>query len=146
MNIYNNLNKQEKYLILIRKLKEAFISFTDDLLEVFPKNNNLFIQRIIIHQLPDTSLYKLLKKNINIDLIEERDIYYLKYNLYFLKDYEEYLNEKISSNYFSFKQLTELVNFDKPQSTESFDENIEMIWKWIDIITVIIKNIDKLTQ
>lgn len=146
MNIYNNLNKQEKYLILTRKLKEAFISFTDDLLEVFPKNNNLFIQRIIIHQLPDTSLYKLLKKNININLIEERDIYYLKYNLYFLKNYEEYLNEKISSSYFSFKQLTELVNFDESQSGESFDENIEMIWKWIDIIVVIIKNIDKLTQ
>ena len=69
MNIYNNLNKEEKYLILIRKLKEAFYSFTDDLLEVFPKNNNIFIQRIIVHQLPDTSLYKLLKKNININLI-----------------------------------------------------------------------------
>jgi hypothetical protein len=140
MNIYNNLNKQEKYLILIRKLKEAFISFTDDLLEVFPKNNNIFIQRIITHQLPDTSLYKLLKKNININSIEEKDILYLKYNLYFLKDYEQYLNENISSNYFSFKELINL-NY-----SNCVDENIEMIWKWIDILIVIIKNIDKLLE
>ena len=141
MNIYNNLNKEEKYLILVRKLKEAFYSFTDDLLEVFPKNNNIFIQRIIVHQLPDTSLYKLLKKNININLIEEKDILYLKCDLYFLKDYEQYLNENISSNYFSFK---ELINLNDSNST--LEENIEMIWDWIDILTVIIKNIDKLLE
>ena len=140
MNIYNNLNKQEKYLILIRKLKEAFISFTDDLLEVFPKNNNIFIQRIITHQLPDTSLYKLLKKNININLIEEKNILYLKHNLYFLKDYEQYLNENVSSNYFSFKELND------SNYSNCVDENIEMIWKWIDILIVIIKNIDKLLE
>jgi hypothetical protein len=141
MNIYNNLNKEEKYLILVRKLKEAFYSFTDDLLEVFPKNNNIFIQRIIVHQLPDTSLYKLLKKNININLIEEKDILYLKYDLYFLKDYEQYLNENISSNYFSFK---ELINLNDSNST--LEENIEMIWDWINILIVIIKNIDKLLE
>ena len=141
MNIYNNLNKEEKYLILIRKLKEAFYSFTDDLLEVFPKNNNIFIQRIIVHQLPDTSLYKLLKKNININLIEEKDILYLKYHLYFLKDYEEFLNENISSNYFSFK---EIINLNDSNST--LEENIEMIWDWINILIVIIKNIDKLLE
>lgn len=143
MNIYNNLNKQEKYLILIRKLKEAFISFTDDLLEVFPKNNNIFIQRIITHQLPDTSLYKLLKKNININSIEEKDILYLKHNLYFLKDYEQYLNENVSSNYFSFNELNEL---NELNYSNCVDENIEMIWKWIDILIVIIKNIDKLLE
>ena len=141
MNIYNNLNKEEKYLILVRKLKEAFYSFTDDLLEVFPKNNTIFIQRIIVHQLPDTSLYKLLKKNININLIEEKDILYLKYDLYFLKDYEQYLNENISSNYFYFK---ELINLNDSNST--LEENIEMIWDWINILIVIIKNIDKLLE
>ena len=48
--------------MLVRKLKEGFLLFNDDLLEVFPKNKNLFIQRIISYQLPDTVIYKLLKE------------------------------------------------------------------------------------
>lgn len=135
MNIYNNLNKEEKYLILVRKLKEGFISFTDDLLEVFPINNNLFFQRIISHQLPDTSLYKLLKKNIDINSIEYKDEVYLK-KLYFLKDYEEYLNENVSSKYFCLNELN---------NSNELEENIDMIWKWVKIITIIITNIDKLS-
>jgi len=101
MNIYNNLKKQDKYLILVRKLKEAFISFNDDLLEVFPNNNNLFIQRIISYQLPDTSLFKILQNNININLINTNDECYLKFDLCFLKNYENYLNENTSSEQFN---------------------------------------------
>ena len=33
MNIFNKLRQEEKYLILVRKLKEAFLSFTDNLLD-----------------------------------------------------------------------------------------------------------------
>ena len=135
MNIYNNLNKEEKYLILVRKLKEGFISFTDDLLEVFPINNNLFFQRIISYQLPDTSLYKLLKKNIDINSIEEENETYLQ-NLCFLNDYEQYLNENVSSKYFCLNQLN------KPNE---LNENMDMIWKWVKIITIIIKNLDKVS-
>ena len=139
MNIYNNLNKQEKYIILFRKLKEAFLSFTDDLLEVFPNNNNLFMQRIITYQLPDTSLFKILQNNININSINDNDEIYLKFHLYFLKNYEQYLNENNSSfKYFSFQELlTDKYNLNILQ------DNIEMIWKWLKIITVLIINIQK---
>lgn len=136
MNIYNNLNKQEKYLILVRKLKDSFIFFTDDLLEVFPECSNLFLQRIITHQLPDTSLYKILNKNINIRKIESNDNFYLK-NITFLKDYELYLNQHQTQKYFTFEEVCE---------NKTFDDNIEMIWKWLEIISIIITNINKLLQ
>jgi hypothetical protein len=139
MNIYNNLKKQDKYLILVRKLKEAFISFNDDLLEVFPNNNNLFIQRIISYQLPDTSLFKILQNNININLINTNDECYLKFDLCFLKNYENYLNENNSSKeYFKFQQLlTDNYNIN------ILEDNMEMIWKWLKIITILIINIEK---
>ena len=139
MNIYNNLNKEEKYCLLVRKLKDSFIFFNDDLLEVFPNCNNLFLQRIITHQLPDTSLYKILNKNISIKHIDNKDIFYLKNNLIFLKDYELYLNEHQTQKYFIFKEICEINSF-------SFDENMEMIWKWLEIISTLIKNINILLQ
>jgi hypothetical protein len=144
MNIYNNLSKQEKYIIIIRKLKEGFLSFCDDLLDVFPNNKNLFIQRIISYQLPDTSLYKVLKKNININLIEKKDEQYLRNNLYFLKDYEQYLNENEKYKYFTFNELCESLidNY----NSNLFNDNIDMIWKWIEIIICLIKQIDKIND
>jgi len=59
MNIYNKYNKQEKYLILVRKLKEAFLSFTTDIIDVFPNVSLLLYQYLTANQLPDTSLYKI---------------------------------------------------------------------------------------
>jgi hypothetical protein len=150
MNIYNNLNKQEKYAIIIRKLKEGFLSFCDELLDVFPNNKNLFIQRIISYQLSDTSLYKILKKNININLIEKNDEQYLRNNLYFLKDYEQYLNENKTEKYkyFSFNELCNerLENYNSVNNSELFNDNIDMIWKWIEIIILLIKQIDKIND
>jgi hypothetical protein len=140
MNIYNNLNKEEKYLILVRKLKEGFISFIDDLLQVFPQNNNLFIQRIIAHQLPDTSLYKILNNNVNIHLINSKDEMYLK-QLCFLKGYHEYLNEnEILTTNLSIFELN------KSDTQLTIDENINMIWEWLNIIVIIIKNIKLISQ
>ena len=144
MNIYNNLSKQEKYIIIIRKLKEGFLSFCDDLLDVFPNNKNLFIQRIISYQLPDTSLYKVLKKNININLIEKKDEQYLRNNLYFLKDYEQYLNENEKYKYFTFNELCE--SLIENCNSNLFNDNIDMIWKWIEIIICLIKQIDKIND
>lgn len=144
MNIYNNLNKQDKYLLLVRKLKEAFISFTTDILEVFPKDNNLFIQLVIVNQLPDTSLYKILKNNIDSYKIISQDENYLKYNLVLLNGYEKYLNEdkleqrKIFT--FSFNEILE-----QEYNKIMFYDNLEMIWEWLKIIVVIIKNINSLT-
>lgn len=145
MNIYNNLSKEEKYVIIVRKLKEGFLSFCDDLLDVFPDNKNLFIQRIISYQLPDTSLYKILKKNININLIEKNDEEYLRNNLHFLKDCEQYLNKNEKYKYFYLNELYDerdncVVNLDV------FDNNIDMIWKWIEIIILLIKQIDKIND
>jgi len=139
MNIFNNYSNQDKYLILVRKLKEAFLSFHSDLIEVFPKGNNLFMQYIVVNQLPDTCLYKILQKNINIELIEIEDEYYLKNNLILLKDYEKYLNEIDSvKKYFEFSQI---LNSDNNNNI-LFEENKEMIWKWLKIFTIMIKNID----
>ena len=143
MNIYNNLSKEEKYVIIVRKLKEGFLSFCDDLLDVFPDNKNLFIQRIISYQLPDTSLYKILKKNININLIEKNDEEYLRNNLHFLKDCEQYLNKNEKYNYFSFN---ELCNCSFNVNSNLFNDNIDMIWKWIEIIILLIKQIDKIND
>jgi hypothetical protein len=138
MNIFNNYSNQDKYLILVRKLKEAFLSFHSDLIEVFPKGNNLFLQYIVVNQLPDTCLYKILQKNIDIELIEIEDEYYLKNNLILLKDYEKYLNEIDSvKKYFEFSQI---LNSDN--NNILFEENKEMIWKWLKIFTIMIKNID----
>ena len=139
MNIFNNYSNQDNYLILVRKLKEAFLSFHSDLIEVFPKGNNLFMQYIVVNQLPDTCLYKILQKNIDIELIETEDEYYLKNNLILLKDYEKYLNEIDSvKKYFEFSQI---LNSDNNNNI-LFEENKEMIWKWLKIFTIMIKNID----
>jgi len=152
MNIYNNLSKQEKYIILVRKLKEGFLSFCNDLLDVFPNNKNLFTQRIISYQLPDTSLYKILKKNININLIEKNNEEYLKNDLYFLKNYEQYLNENKKYLYFTFNDLcnnsfennTGECSSISPNNSYLFNENIDMIWKWVNIIILLIKQINKI--
>ena len=149
MNIYNNLSNKSKYLILIRKLKEAFTSFTYDLIDVFPKDNFLFLQLIIINQLPDTSLYELLNQNLYFDFIDNEDEYYLKYNLILLKGYEYYLNEPIPKNileekenkYFKFEQLLNTEN-----NNNLFEENKEMIWKWLKIFNLLIKNINTLSK
>ena len=149
MNIYNNLNKREKYVIIVRKLKEGFLSFCDDLLDVFPNNKNLFIQRIISYQLPDTSLYKILKKNININLIEKNDEQYLRTNLYFLKDCEQYLNENEKYKYFTFNELCDenmIESYTYDNNLNLFNENIDMIWKWIKILILLIKQIDKIND
>lgn len=142
MNIFNNYSNKDKYLILVRKLKDAFLSFHSDLIEVFPKGNNLFWQYIIVEQLPDTCLYKILHKNINIPLIEIEDEYYLKHNLILLKDYEEYLNEtKSVKYYFEFSQILNSNN-----NIILFEENKEMIWKWLKIFTIMIKNINMVSK
>ena len=148
MNIYNNLSRESKHLILVRKLKEAFISFTSDLLDVFPKDNYLFLQLIVTNQLPDTSLFNLLNKNINLELIENEDEYYLKYNLIMLKDYEYYLNEIYEKSnldkdnkYFKFEQI-----LNTKSNIFLFEENKEMIWKWLKIFKIMIKNINTLSK
>jgi hypothetical protein len=130
----NNIN--HKYLMLVRKLKEGFLSFNDDLLEVFPQNKNLFIQRIISYQLPDTVLYKLLKNNINFEYIENKDEYYLKCELYFLKNYNNYISCGYKKNLFiqdlfTFNELSENILY----------ENIDTIWNWLSIFNIIIKQI-----
>lgn len=142
MDIFEQNNKQDKYLILVRKLKEAFITFTDDMLEVFPKCNNLFLQRIIAHQLPDTSLYKILDTNIKIENIFIQDDFYLKYQLKLLDNYYEYLNEDNNTcklNIFSFNDINNEYSY-------IIDENIEMIWKWLKVIALLIKNINSLSH
>jgi hypothetical protein len=136
----NNINS--KYLIFVRKLKESFLLFNDNLLEVFPTNKNLFIQRVISYQLPDIVLYKLLKNNINFDFIENKDEYYLNYELCFLKNYENYMscgyknNNLLTYNLFTFQEL-----YNKDNTT--YFENIDIIWNWLYVFNVIIKNIDK---
>ena len=127
MQTYNNLNKREKYIILVRKLKEGFISFTDDLLEVFPKCKNLFLQRIIAYQLPDTALYKILKNNIDNPFISINDEFYLQHKLCLIKGYELYLNENVKVNEcFTFNDIYQNENY-----KISINDNIEMIWKWL---------------
>jgi hypothetical protein len=138
MNIFNKLSQEEKYLILVRKLKEAFLSFTDNLLDVFT-DKNLFLQRIISYQIPDTVLYIVLKNNIDIELIENQDESYLKYNLCFLKDYVNYVNENFYKNEdcFMFKYICD-------RNVIEFEENIEVIWNWMKILILLIKKIDSL--
>jgi hypothetical protein len=137
----NNINS--KYLIFVRKLKESFLLFNDNLLEVFPTNKNLFIQRVISYQLPDIVLYKLLKNNINFDFIENKDEYYLNYELCFLKNYENYMscgyknNNLLTYKLFTFKEL-----YNNDNTT--YFENIDIIWNWLYVFNVIIKNIDKI--
>jgi len=141
MNIYNNLTRESKYLILVRKLKEAFISFTSDLLDVFPKDNYLFRQLIITNQLPDTSLFYILNQNIDLELIENEDENYLKYHLIMLHNYEYYLNSDKDMKYFKFEQILNTNN-----NIILFEENKEMIWKWLKILKLMIKNINAVSK
>jgi hypothetical protein len=152
MNIYNKYNKQEKYLILVRKLKEAFLSFTTDIIDVFPNVSLLLYQYLTANQLPDTSLYKILKNNIDKEMIENENEDYLMNDLILLKDSEQYLNEskeyKNSSynTYFHFKSL----QFDNKGCSQDYkilyEENKDMIWKWLKIFVIMIKNIDNLSE
>jgi hypothetical protein len=142
MDIFEHHNKQDKYLILVRKLKEAFITFTDDMLEVFPKCNDLFMQRIIAHQLPDTSLYKILDNNMNIEKIFIQDDFYLKHQLKLLNNYHQYLNEE----YYACKLDVFTFNYLNNVHTNTLEDNIDMIWKWLKVIALFIKNINSLSH
>ena len=130
---------ENKYLLYVRKLKEGFLSFTDDLLEVFPKNNNLFMQRILSYQLPDTSLYKILNNNMNYELIFKEDENELM-KLKMMNHYENYMN--LNTDIYDCFMFNEVLT-DK-HNMNIYNDNIEMIWKWLKIICVIIDNINKL--
>ena len=136
-------SKSERSCVIVersrREYQEAFILFNDDLLDVFPNNKNLFLQRIIAYQLPNVSLFRILKKNINLDSIDKEDELYLKFNLCFLKEYELYMNENfLKYDYFTFKEIC------NNESLNLFEENIEMIWKWVKILSLLIKQINTL--
>ena len=73
----------------------------------------------------------------------------MKYNLILLKGYEYYLNEPIPKNileekenkYFKFEQLLNTEN-----NNNLVEENKEMIWKWLKIFNLLIKNINTLSK
>lgn len=125
------MNNLEKYEFVIKKLKKEFLSFIDDILDVFPNNTDILLNRIFAYQLSENMLIENLYKNINFECIENRNEYYLINELVFFKS-EEFINKEK----YIFKNIW---------NTDGMNEtNKELIWKWMNMIIFLIKTAKKI--
>ena len=78
---------------------------------------------------------------MNIEKIFIQDDFYLKHQLKLLDNYHQYLNEEYNvckPDIFTFNNLS--------NQYDIFEDNIDMIWKWLKVIALFIKNINSLSH
>lgn len=122
------------------KIKNGFISFLDDLLEVFPKNKNLFMCRVITYQIDKEDICEMLYNELysydKIKYIEYKHDYANSiHNSVFNINFLNYKNKDLTNN-IQFK-LNDLYNTSKYEEHEEY----ECIIKWIDIIHYLLKQL-----
>jgi len=125
------------------KIKNGFISFLDDLLEVFPKNKNLFMCRVITHQIDKEDVCEMLYNELyDYNKIKEteykHDFINSIYNIIFNINFLNYKNKDITNN-IQFK-LNDLYNSNNTNNQE-YHEEYECIIKWIDMIHYLLKQL-----
>lgn len=122
---------------LQNKIKNEFISFLDDLLHVFPKNKNLFMCRIITHQVDKEEVCDMLHS----------ELYYCVNGSFktFTQDKMNYIFEMNLLNYkenitngIQFK-LNDLYN--TSNINENYEEYNNCIYNWINILVYLLKQL-----
>jgi hypothetical protein len=123
------------------RIKNEFVSFLNDLLQVFPNNSKLFICRIITHQIDKEEVCMMLENEL-LYLTTKDSIF----NINFLN----YENNFITND-MTFR-LNDLYNIQNPFSDASHGVNkenqnkdncneLECIYNWIDVLVYLIKQL-----
>ena len=132
-DIKENLQIQD---IVQNKIKNEFISFLDDLLHVFPKNKNLFMCRIITHQIDKEEVCELLHNELYDYINSLNSLTQDKINSLFEMNLLNY-KENITSG-IKFK-LNDLYNVN-----EHYEEYNNCIYNWINILVYLLKQLKQL--
>jgi len=156
---FQKINPFQQLDDIKNKIKSEFILFLDDLLNVFPNNKNLFMCRIITHQIDKEEVCELLynelydyvnsKKNFEIQNIVSNEFIF---NLNFLNHGGIQTKEDITissiqypskndiTNGFQFK-LSDLYNINNKDEDDKYREYNECIYRWIYTIVYLLKKL-----
>ena len=121
------------------RIKNEFISFLNDLLQVFPNNSKLFMCRIITHQIDKEEICIMLENEL-LNLTTKEcvfDINFLNYKNKHIQNIEfklKYLY--ISQNLKDiFNKQNEII-----KNKENYNE-FECIYNWIDVLVYLLKQL-----
>lgn len=125
---------------LQNKIKNEFVSFLDDLLNVFPKNKNLFMCRIITHQVDKEEVCDMLHSEL-YDCVNDsfKTFTQDKMNSLFemnLLNYKENI-----TNCIQFK-LNDLYNISNVN--DHYEEYNNCIYNWMNILVYLLKQLKQL--
>lgn len=123
-NLHKYISKPRDEISL--RIKNEFVSFLNDLLQVFPNNSKLFICRIITHQIEKEEICMMLEDEL-LNLTTKESAF----NVNFL-NYEN----KFITNDMTFK-LNDLYNI---KNKDNCNE-LECIYNWIDVLVFLLKQL-----
>lgn len=120
-------------------IKNEFISFLDDLLQVFPNNSKLFICRIITHQINEEEVCTMLENEL-LHLTNKESIFSI--------NFLNYENNLITNNtIFKLNDLYDKQNLKTDSSYEPREKfqdktnELECIYNWIDVLVYLLKQL-----
>lgn len=121
------------------RIKNEFISFLNDLLQVFPNNSKLFMCRIITHQIDKEEICIMLENEL-LNLTTKEcvfDINFLNYKNKHIQNIEFKLKDLyISQNLKDiFNKQNEII-----KNKENYNE-FECIYNWIDVLVYLLKQL-----
>jgi len=121
------------------RIKNEFISFLNDLLQVFPNNSKLFMCRIVTHQIDKEEICIMLENELlNLTTKESVfDINFLNYKNKYIQNIEFKLKDLYSSQNLKkdvFNKQNEII---KNKENNEF----ECIYNWIDVLVYLLKQL-----
>ena len=122
------------------RIKNEFISFLNDLLQVFPNNSKLFMCRIITHQIDKEEICIMLENEL-LNLTTKEcvfDINFLNYKNKHIQNIEFKLKDLYSSQNLKkdvFNKQNEII-----KNKENYNE-FECIYNWIDVLVYLLKQL-----
>lgn len=124
------------------RIKNEFISFLNELLQVFPNNSKLFICRIITHQMEKEEVCTMLENELlNLKTKDSVfDINFLNYeNKYITKGIKFKLNDLYTTQCLKTDISNEQLNgvFQNKDDCNEF----ECIYNWIDVLVYLLKQL-----
>lgn len=122
------------------RIKNEFISFLNDLLQVFPNNSKLFMCRIVTHQIDKEEICIMLENELlNLTTKESVfDINFLNYKNKYIQNIEFKLKDLYSSQNLKkdvFNKQNEII-----KNKENYNE-FECIYNWIDVLVYLLKQL-----
>ena len=108
---------------ILQQFKDNLVSFLDELIDVFPRESELILLRILV------------KDQLSIEDIINKLIYSINKNNNEIRNYIKERNDIVFTNEDFFQAITQIrtINFRKLWSSGLLDDNEkEMFWKWIE--------------